>query len=225
MNRDDLLVAVPDRDTMLVADANEELAVEALVLGIQRTAEDGLPITCSIYRWRQADPSHGLAACKLEPFSLPDAHPAAVIHHNLLTEERLQRYAEQHWPLQEVVGDELYVASAEADEAPDGMQVSRALWTERVDTLLPEVDRIHMLETLPDGSSSRMWVADFDALRSLPDALIRARCHLPRWRTARFPSASELRAVANPLERDKRTAELESGDQWDVVLATNSDGN
>ena len=136
-----------------------------------------------------------------------------MIHRNLVTQERMARYAEQQRPLQESVGEDVHVARAEADEAPDGLLVSRALWTQRVDTLLPEVDRVHLLETYPDGTSSRMWVVRLEDLLARPDALRRARTHLPRWRTHAFPPQETLRRIATPLERDRRTAELDSGDQ------------
>ena len=58
---DALLVAVPDRDTLFVADPDVELAVEALVLAIQKTASDGLPISRRIFHWRRADQGAGLA--------------------------------------------------------------------------------------------------------------------------------------------------------------------
>ncbi len=216
---EELLVAVPDRDTLLVARPDVELALEALVLAIERTSSDGLPVSQRIFRWHAANPGDGLAPAHLEPYDVPVDHAASVMHRNLVTRERMARYAEQHRPLQEAVGD-IHVARAEADEAPDGLLVSRALWTQRVDSLLPEVDRVHLLETHADGTSSRMWVIGFDTLLTLPGALQRARTHLPRWRTCAFPDGDMLRRLASPLERDRYTAMLDSGDRWPLIDAS-----
>jgi hypothetical protein len=221
LGRDELVVTMPDRDTMLIADPNIALALEAMVLGIEETSDDGLPITRRIFNWRTASDGLSITPAELSPYQLPSGHAASVIHRNLVTAERLERYAEQHWPLQAVVSDDdLYVASAESDEAPDGLLVSRALWTQGVDTLLPEVDRVHMLETDDSGMSSRMWVAPFEHLAELPNLISRHRCHLARWRTERFPTQDEIRLIANPIERDTTTAALDSSDQWERPLDT-----
>lgn len=216
---DELLVAVPDRDTLLVARPDVALAVEALVLAIENTSGDGLPVSQRIFRWHSQRPGSGLAPAHLEPYAVPHDHPASVLHRNLVTRERMARYAEQHRPLQEAAGD-VHVARAEADEGPDGLLVSRALWTQRVDALLPEVDRVHMLETYSDGTSSRMWVIGLEDLLAVPGALQRARTHMPRWRTHAFPDGETLRRLATPLERDRCTAELDSGDEWPLIDAT-----
>jgi len=207
------ILAIPNRDTLLVADSSRPSSIEALVLAIDDVAEERFPLTRSLYR---RHPSAGVG--ELERVQLGGDDGVSLLHRNLCTSEQLRRYAEQQWPLQEALGDDVYVAGAEADEARDGLLVSRALWTQHVDTLLPEVDRIQLLPTTLDGTSSRFWVASFAALRSLPGALERTDHHLARWRTGEFPTDEQLRAIANPLERDRRTAELESQDDFGEVV-------
>ncbi|MEQ9319560.1 MAG: hypothetical protein RIF41_10400, partial [Polyangiaceae bacterium] len=192
----DLVAAIPDHDVLLLADARVPDALDALAYaldGLERTS----PLTEQLFRLRRLD--DGLV---VTPYDPPSSHPAAGLLRERRIEETVSHYDAQRWPLQQVVGDDVYVASANTLRDDDGRLTSFALWTERVDTLLPTVDRVHLLETGPDGESHRLWATDLESLSSLPEAIVRVGCPLTRWRTGRFPDATELRRVATPLELD-----------------------
>ena len=173
----------------------------------------GYPITRRIFQLRKQ---------QLVLFSVPREHAAAVLHQNLLAAELLDSYAEQQATLQELLGEDVYVASADADEDPEGWYVTRAVWTQGVDTLLPQVDRVCLLESA--GPVPQSWIAPWEALAALPDTLERSEQLHPHWRARRFPSDEQLRAIAVPLEQDQRTAELDSGEGW-TELAPSSARN
>ncbi|HZO12163.1 MAG TPA: hypothetical protein VFB62_02865 [Polyangiaceae bacterium] len=193
----DPLVAVPNRDTLLVARAGSKRAVNALTRAIENPSEPhDHPITNRLFRLRE----HAL-----EPVALP-----AVWHHNMCVRELMQGYTYQQQLLQRHLGDKPYVASIDADEARDGRLVTRALWTRGVDTLLPKVDRVHLLhpeEREGEAISSRMWVVAWDDLVAMR-AIAPTKHHLHRYRTGRFPNAEAIKRCAIPIERDHRTAEL-----------------
>jgi hypothetical protein len=204
------LAAIPNRDTLLLADGRDPTALENMVTALGRLEGCEYPIGAAIHRCRAS----GALGPELEPVRLPKGHPAAVTHHNLLVRERLRAYADEQWPLQQLLGPEPYVASAEADADADGALVSRALWTEGVVTLLPATERIHLLPASRDGVTSRLWVTSLGALLQLPRALEPTADPLPRFATRRFPSELELRRIATLLERDGQTAELDPKSGW-----------
>jgi len=193
------VVAVPDRDTLLVADGCSDQALDALVSCVgDLWGRSPYPITPQLFRCDEACWS---------PLTLPGDHPATARIQELGVEARRRGYAHQQGPLQRQVGAERYVASAEPCRSRDGRQQLRALWTEGVDTLLPAVDRVHLLQdTGEDGISSRVWVVSWETLRAQPGALEPTSLHLPRWRTGRFPEVAQLRRIAVPAERDPHTA-------------------
>ena len=205
------LAAIPNRDTLLLADAAEPDALAALVTALARLEGCEYPIGATLYRCRRSGGALGL---QLEPRRIPRSHPAAVVHHNLLVRERLSAYADEQWPLQQLLGPEPYVASAEAEADANGALVSRTLWTEGVTTLLPSTSRVHLLPASRDGVTSRLWVTTLAALRELPGALEPTGDPLPRFASRRFPSELELRRIGTLLERDGQTAELDAETGW-----------
>jgi hypothetical protein len=131
-----------------------------------------------------------------------------MAHRRICVDHRVRRYAEQQWLLQEAVGDDWYVATAELDETKHGTLTTRALWTEGVSAILPEVDRLHLLSTMKDGTSSRLVVADFSDVCDLDGVLEKTEQLLSRWRTKRFPTDDELAEIAVPVARDPGTAKV-----------------
>jgi hypothetical protein len=196
---DEPIIAVPNRDTLLVADRTNPSALAALVSLIENVAECGYALSRGLLR---------LDGDLLHLWSLPTTHPSSQQHRRLCVSERARQYSEQQWVLQEAAGDDCYVATAEIDEAKDGSLSSRALWTEGVSALLPEVDRLHLLSAMADGTSSRLVVAEFADICDLDGVVERTQNLLPRWRTLRFPTDAELSRVAAPVVRDPGTASL-----------------
>lgn len=193
------IVAAPNRETLLVADRHDGSALSAMVSLIESVTESGHALSRTLFR---------LDGDVLHPWTLPTTHPAARHHRRLCALERVRRYGEQQWLLQEASGEDVYVASAELDETKDGDVISRALWTEGVQALLPEVDRVHLLSASDDGTSSRLLVAALADLADLVGVVERTDELLPRYRTLRFPTDEELAEVAIPVVGDPTTASV-----------------
>ena len=198
------IVAVPNRDTILVADRHNDAALGAMVSLIESVSDQPYPVSKRLYR---------LVGDTLFDWTLPSTHSASSRHRRLCMGERVRHYGDQAWLLQEAVGPDWYVATAEMDENSDGTLSSRALWTEGVRALLPEVDRLHLLTAMADGTSSRLMVAEFGDVCDLDGVLVKTDNLLPRWRTARFPTDQELRAIAMPVARHPGTTSVSSPGQ------------
>jgi hypothetical protein len=189
-----LVAAIPDRDTLLLADPSHPRALEALSHAAE-AIDPETPLTERLYHLKPGRIE------SIASYQLPSDHPAASLVERRLIAERIGRYQEQRGPLQQVVGDGVYVASAQLARRPSaGGLGTFALWAEPVRTLLPEVDDVHLLET-GAANDQRLWVASFERLRELPGAIERTDCKVARWRTARFPSSAELHHIAMPAEK------------------------
>lgn len=191
------VVALPNRDTLLVADADVDDGLAAMVSLLESVAERGHALTRRLFTVEDG---------RLVDWELPHDHPSRLLHRRLAVSERVRSYSEQQWILQEAVGDDWYVATAELDETRDGAVTSRALWTEGVQALLPDVDRLHLLSASSDGTSSRMVVASMEDVRALDGALEPTDNLLARFRTVRFPTDAEIREIATPVAKDPGTA-------------------
>jgi hypothetical protein len=199
----DPLVAIPNRDTLLVAQRSPS-AIGALVDAIDDLSEpDSYTITRRIF---------SLSGTTLEPFDLDATHPSAVSHHNGYVRELVRDYGEQQAALSHSLDETVYAASIAADEGRDGRLSTRALWTRGVDTLLPQVDRVHLMwpeERDGEPISSRIWVTSWAALAAMEGALTPTRHRLPRFRTGVFPEGAALERCAVPVEHDRRIAEIQ----------------
>jgi hypothetical protein len=193
----DAVVALPDRDVLLVADPSRTESLEALAFALEGLDRPH-PLTERLYRIRQLDDG-----TVLTPYVPPADHPAVQAFGDRLTTQSVQDYAAQRRWLEDLVGETTYVASARSLRL-HGELTTYALWTRDVPALLPDVERVHLLETGPDGD--RLWSTDLDRLRRLPGCLNRYPTRLSRWRTGRFPNAEELRRIATPLESDPALA-------------------
>jgi hypothetical protein len=195
--------AAPSRDTLFALAPDDEGAVATLMTLLERITESEHPISAELFTV-QAQPGEAAELVRWRPAD----EALALRHHNLLRTLQVERYAQQLARLQGVVGSELHVARAELDETRAGALVSRALWTEGVPALLPEVDRLHLLSTAEDGTSSRILSARFADVVALPGVLERTAHVLARWRPRRFPSDEELDAIAVSVARDEATLSL-----------------
>lgn len=108
--------------------------------------------------------------------------------------------------LLEANGHSIFVASMRAFRGPGGDIFTACAWTENVEALLPQTDRIDFVRLGPDGNpnSGQVWSTTFDiARRTVPD-LMEPIGDLPeRWRVRSFPTPAQLEKMAaeGKLER------------------------
>jgi hypothetical protein len=191
----DPLVALPNRDTLLVADPSDPHAFALLVLALEKAVEgQHYPITRQIYQ---------LEHKTLRAFTPPSDTPEEVmkIYQRLLVEEKATSYGREQ-ELHRECGSEAFYAKLMAYESEDGDIITRATWTKGVDLgYLPPVEAIQFIE-LDDSETEalRMWEVPWSTVIAEPGMLTPTDAPLPRWKMGEFPSAAWLDANGTKLK-------------------------
>ncbi|MFN0252958.1 MAG: hypothetical protein ACKV2T_39150 [Kofleriaceae bacterium] len=180
------LVALPNRDTLLVAESTTE-GFMLLVVALEKAVEDQhYAITCQIYQ---------LVDKKLTVFTPPSDTPAPILklYERLLIAEKAMTYGREQ-ELHQQHGTEAFYAKLMAYESKDGEIITRATWTKGVDEgYLPPAQAIHFIELDESiAQAIRMWEVPWSTVVAEPGMLTPTNAPLPRWKTGEFPSAAWL---------------------------------
>jgi hypothetical protein len=133
----------------------------------------------------------------LEPF-LPEEDSPQFQPLQLLRVQSLGRdYGEQQEllaALHEKTGEDLFVASYSALQNKEtGRLHTYCVWSEDVDSLLPETDRIFFVKAGDGGKAEMACGADWDKARAVVGYLMEAQDTYPeRYLVREFPSAEQL---------------------------------
>ncbi len=183
----DPLVALPNRDTLLLADPRMPAAFALLVVALEKAVEDQhYAITRQIYQ---------LENKKLVAFAPPSDTPEEVIkiYERLLIEEKAMSYGREQ-ELHKQYGTEAFYAKLMAYESKDGEIITRATWTKGVDVgYLPPAQAIQFIELDEDVTEAvRMWEVPWSTVIAEPGMLTPTNAPLPRWKMGEFPSVAWL---------------------------------
>lgn len=183
----DPLVALPNRDTLLVADPSMPAAFPLLVVALEKAIEDQhYAITRQIYQ---------LENKTLRAYTPPADTPEEVlkIYERLLIEEKAMSYAREQ-ELHKQYGTEAFYAKLMAYESKDGEIVTRATWTKGVEVgYLPPAQAIQFIELDENITQAvRMWEVPWSAVIAEPGLLTPTDAPLPRWKMGEFPSVAWL---------------------------------
>lgn len=134
---------------------------------------------------------------------LPEAnHPAYAKLKLLQLQTMASAYARQKEVLEallEANGHDIFVANLRAFRSPSGHIFTSCSWTEGVEALLPETDRLDFVRLPPDGDAENgtVWSTSWPvAVRTL-GALMQPTGDVPeRWRVHGFPSEAQLQQMA-----------------------------
>ena len=187
------LVALPNRDTMFVADPSSEEAFAKLVILLEKVAEgnNGYCVTQRIYELQDKT---------LRLYQAPKDHPAFASYERLLVGEQAVNY-EREQDLHRQLGTEAFYAKMMAFASPEGEIITRAAWTKGVDeTYLPPAQALHLVE-LDDNATEaiRMWEVPWSTAEA--NGLIKpTNTPLPRWKAGDFPSTAWLEQHGTLLE-------------------------
>jgi len=195
--RGTVVAVIPNRDTLYLASADDGKALLAMADLADKASEEPRPIhtvpLCLTGRtWKDC-----------EPGPTPEVKRRM---HALATTGRQSLYAEQKEPLQERLGDDVFVASYTVVQTRDGTQVaSYATWTKTVPTLLPHADFIGFIEldgTEPDLKPNMIGMVPWDRVMKLLGARLRPDGRSPpRWSTGDyFPTKAELASLKPTLD-------------------------
>lgn len=183
----DPIIAIPNRDTLLVADPSLPAAFALLVVALEKAVEDQhYAITRQIYQ---------LENKTLRVYTPPADTPEEIlaIHHRLLVEEKVMGYGREQ-ELHKQYGTEAFYAKLMAYESKDGEIITRATWTKGVDEgYLPPAEAIQFVELDENITKAvRMWEVPWSAVIAEPGLLTPTNAPLPRWKTGEFPSVAWL---------------------------------
>ena len=192
----DPLVALPNRDTLLVVDASMPGAFTLMVIALEKAVENQrYPITRQIYQ---------LENKTLRPCAPPSdtAEEILALYQRLRVEEKATGYGRER-ELHQQCGTEAFYAKLMAYQAKDGEIITRATWTKGVDTYLPPAEAILVIELDESETKAlRMWEVPWSTLVAEPGLLTPTDAPLPRWKTGAFPSVAWLDAHGTKVQDD-----------------------
>ncbi|MGH1487815.1 MAG: hypothetical protein ACRBK7_00225 [Acidimicrobiales bacterium] len=122
------------------------------------------------------------------PLGLPPSHPAYRQWQQLRCLSHEMNYTSLREPIQQLVGEDLFVSGFQVAEAADGSFVSLTTWTEGVPSLLPKSDLIGLVTERGEAIT-----ADWDSVQRMVATTMEPTDHFPElWRVMSFPNASDL---------------------------------
>ena len=188
------LVMIPTRNRVLVASANDVGAQRRMLNLAHEMAEEGRIVSALMYRFE-----HGKAV-----EHAPDDAAVRASLDDLKRSYLADDYASQKQLLDEQYdkdGTDVFVASYQLlRKTESGNTISYGVWTESVDTLLPEVDMVALV-TQAEGDQTETSFVAWDELRAHIKELSVSEAGYPaRYRLRTFPS-KELIAGLAPTER------------------------
>jgi len=190
--RGDYIAMVPNRDTLVITGAEDAAGLEVMCKVAEDSFQKPRPISTVALR---------LIGDEWESW-LPDGDSPS---HTRLHELRLRtigmEYNDQKELLDQIhqqTGEDLFVASFSAVKQKDsGRITSYSVWSEGVDTLLPETDDVILLR--PDLASDNVAIVaagSFQRVRDVACDLMQPIGSYPeRYRVSEFPSERQLTEI------------------------------
>jgi hypothetical protein len=182
------VLMLPNRDTLLLTGSEDEAGLAYLVERVRAAMEQPRFLTGVAFR---------LADDFLEPF-LPEAgHPQHQPLHLLRVQSLARDYGEQQEllaALHEKTGENVFVASYSAlQNKEDGRVHSYCVWSEDVDSLLPETDQVFFIKQGDGDKPEMVSGADWDKVREVVGDLMEPQETYPeRYLVREFPTAEQL---------------------------------
>lgn len=190
--RGDHVAMVPNRDTLIVTGSDDQVGLQVMCKMAEESFQKPRPIATIALR---------LVGDDWESW-LPDASsPAYAKLHELKLRTVGMEYNDQKELLDQIhqqSGQDVFVASFSAvQNKQSGRITSYSVWSDGVDTLLPETDDIVLLR--PDPAADKVEVAaagSFECVREVVSDLMQPLGTYPeRWRVAEFPSQKQLATI------------------------------
>jgi hypothetical protein len=127
------------------------------------------------------------------PLVLPPSHPAYSQWQRLTCVNDEMIYKSLQDPLQQLVGDDLFVSSYRLAESPEGSYVSYSTWSEGVPSLLPRTDLIGLVTEHGEAIT-----AEWGAVHRLVTTTMEPTDHYPElWRVMSFPDEADISRLRN----------------------------
>lgn len=187
------LVMIPTRSRLMVVSANDRAAQLTMIrLARQFVEDEGRQVSALMYRFEQG------RAVECTPSDPEVAGLMAEFLRSTLAED----YAGQKEMLEkshEETGIDIFVASYQVlSSQHTGRKASFSVWTENVDTLLPETDLVALVSSaeLEDGSAGSPKLVAWHELQAATGAFERLSDRYPaRYKPVNFPDRAAREAL------------------------------
>ena len=186
------VVLAPTHDVVLVAGDEDEGALEAIAGWGEQALLEPKPHTAHAFRW------DGEAWKPWLPVRMHRAWQKLKV---LQLQSFASAYARQKEVLEALLqanGHSIFVANLRAFRTPGGDIFTSTAWTQGVEALLPQTDRIDFVKTPIDGAGGKTWSTTFEVAQQVVPHLMEATGDTPeRWRVIGFPTDDELEQMAS----------------------------
>ena len=187
------LLMIPTRNRFMVVSANDRAAQLSMIgLARQFVSEEGRQISALMYKYEQG------RAVKYTPSDSEVARHLAEFRRSMLADD----YAGQKEMMEkshEISGADVFVASYQVlSSKKTGREASFTVWTEDVDSLLPETDLVALVSTaeLEDGNSAPPKLIAWRDLQAATGAFERVPDRYPaRYKPVNFPNQAAREAL------------------------------
>jgi hypothetical protein len=187
------IVMMPTRNRLLVASANDHGAQLRMLMLAHEMAEEGRIVSALMYRFEHGKPVE----------HVPDDAGLLALLEELKRSYLAEDYASQKRLLDEQYekdGVDVFVASYQLLRKEEGGNtISYGVWTESVDTLLPEVDMVALVARADGDQTETSFVAWAELRAHVKELGLSEAGYPARYRLKTFPS-KELIAGLAPTE-------------------------
>jgi hypothetical protein len=192
--RGDTIAMVPNRETLYVGGSDDAAGLEMMAKLTKENVQLERSISGLAFR---------LVGDEWEVWMPPEGHPSFRDFRELYIQSIGQNYAEQKDLLDrrhELEQTDIFVASYSAmEEERTGKLISYCVWSDGVDTLLPETDQVFFFRPEAPIAEQTAGNADWDTVRRVAGDLMESQGTYPeRWRVKEFPDAFVLREICRP---------------------------
>jgi hypothetical protein len=190
--RGDAIAMVPNRETLYVGGAEDAVGLAMMAKLTKENVQLERSISGLAFR---------LAGDDWEIWMPPEDHPTFPDFRELYIQSIGQNYAEQKDLLDrrhELEQTDIYVASYSAmEEEKSGRVITYCVWSEGVDSLLPETDEIFFFRPGAPQDEQLAGKADWNTVRRAASDLMEPQEMYPkRWRVREFPDVAILEQLA-----------------------------
>ncbi len=180
----ELVVIHPNRNLLIVTAVDD---ADGIATACELTLEDvdaPSPISFQPLVGRDSD---------WRPLVLPPSHPGHRSWQRLTCLSQEMNHKSLRDPLQQLVGDDLFVSGFNIAEATDGSYVSYTTWTEGVPSLLPRTNLIGLVTERGEAIT-----VDWDSVHRLVGTTMEPTDHYPElWRVLSFPDRGDIGRLRN----------------------------
>jgi hypothetical protein len=186
------VVAIADRDTLLVCGDNDRDAVTSMVTAVQSRLEKSTrPMNGRMMRWRNGSWSPYLPE--------PDA-PGRRLARDLATLASAADYAQQQAWLQADLGNDVYVAGYGVRERSDSPMFSHCAWSKGVTQSIPQTDFVALVSD-PDGDhphEPRPFLVTWQQASETVGTMMQQQdLYPPRYFITDFPSPAQIEHLSS----------------------------